>query len=84
MLKHPDVRKGALVAISDAQSGVLIAAFVSCPPDRRLTIIALKSFCAQNLPPYMIPGTFFVVDTLPRTSTDKTRLPGAEGARLIH
>ena len=49
-----------------------IAAFVSCPPERRLTIIALKTFCAQNLPPYMIPDTFSVVDALPRTSTDKT------------
>jgi len=72
LLKHPDVREGAVVAVPDAESGVRIAAFVSCPPDRRLTIIALKSFCAQNLPPYMIPDTFSVVDALPRTSTDKT------------
>jgi amino acid adenylation domain-containing protein len=72
LLKHPDVREGAVVAVPDAQAGVRIAAFVSCPPDKRLTIIALKSFCAQHLPPYMIPDTFSVIDALPRTSTDKT------------
>jgi amino acid adenylation domain-containing protein len=72
LLKHPDMREAAVVAVPDAQSGVRIAAFVSCPPERRLTIISLKSYCAQNLPPYMIPDTFSVVDALPRTSTDKT------------
>ncbi|MDH4064593.1 MAG: amino acid adenylation domain-containing protein [Acidobacteriota bacterium] len=72
LLKHPDVREGAVVAVPDAQAGVRIAAFVSCPPDRRLTIIALKSFCSRTLPPYMIPDTFTVLDALPRTSTDKT------------
>ena len=72
LLKHPDVREGAVVAIPDSESGVRIAAFVSCPADRRLTIIALKGFCAQNLPPYMIPDTFTVLDAMPRTSTDKT------------
>jgi amino acid adenylation domain-containing protein len=72
LLKHPDVREGAVVAVPDPQSGVRIVAFVSCPPDRKLTIIALKAFCAQNLPPYMIPDAFSVVDALPRTSTDKT------------
>lgn len=72
LLKHPDMREAAVVAVPDVESGVRIAAFVSCPPERRLTIIALKTFCAQNLPPYMIPDTFSVVDALPRTSTDKT------------
>jgi amino acid adenylation domain-containing protein len=72
LLRHPDVREGAVVVVPDPQAGVRIAAFVSCPPERKLTIIGLKSFCAQNLPPYMIPDTFAVVEALPRTSTDKT------------
>jgi amino acid adenylation domain-containing protein len=72
LLKHHDVREAAVVAVPDPQSGVRIAAFLSCAADRRLTIIALKSFSSQNLPPYMIPDTFVVLDALPRTSTDKT------------
>lgn len=71
LLKHPDVREAAVIAVADAASGVRIAAFVSCKQDCRLTIIALKTFSVQNLPPYMIPDTFTVMDALPRTSTDK-------------
>jgi acyl-coenzyme A synthetase/AMP-(fatty) acid ligase len=71
LLKHPDVREAAVVAVSDPDGGVRIAAFVSCAADRRLTVIQLKSFSAKALPPYMIPDTFSVVDALPRTSTDK-------------
>lgn len=72
LLKHPDVRECAVVSLADAQSGVRVTAFVSCVPERTLSIIALKSYCAKNLPPYMIPDTFSVLDALPRTSTDKT------------
>jgi acyl-coenzyme A synthetase/AMP-(fatty) acid ligase len=36
-----------------------------------LTRIALKTYSAQALPPYMIPDIFEIVPVLPRTSTDK-------------
>lgn len=71
LLKHDDVREAAVVAVPDPQSGVRIAAFVSCPPGRALTIIGLKALSSKALPPYMIPDTFAVLETLPRTSTDK-------------
>jgi acyl-coenzyme A synthetase/AMP-(fatty) acid ligase len=71
LLKHADVREAAVVAVPDADAGVRIAAFVSCAQDRGQTIIQLKSFAAKNLPPYMVPDTFKVLDSLPRTSTDK-------------
>ena len=34
-------------------------------------MIALKRFCAENLPGYMIPDGFTFLDALPKTSTDK-------------
>jgi len=72
--RHPDIREVAVVAAPDPESGVRIAAFV-CPRDgRSLTIIGLKKFSSENLPPYMIPDTFAVVDALPRTSTNKVDL----------
>jgi amino acid adenylation domain-containing protein len=72
LLKHPDIREGAVVAIADAESGVRVHAFVSCQKDRSLTRIQLKTISSQNLPPYMIPDAFTVLEALPRTSTDKT------------
>lgn len=79
LLKHPNIREGAVVAVPDAQAGVRIAAFVSCSEERRLSIIELKSYCAQQLPPYMVPDTFTVLDALPRTSTDKTDYQALKG-----
>lgn len=71
--RHPALREVAVVAVPDTDSGVRITAFVSSqaePP----TIIALKSYSSQNLPPYMIPDAFKVVPALPRTSTNKVDL----------
>ena len=72
LLKHPDIREAAVVAVADPAAGVRIAAFVSCASERQLTIIELKTYASKNLPPYMIPDTFAVLRALPRTSTDKT------------
>jgi acyl-coenzyme A synthetase/AMP-(fatty) acid ligase len=74
LLRHDDIREAAVVAVSDVDSGVRIAAFVSCRMGRALTIIALKKLSSQCLPPYMIPDSFTVVDALPRTSTGKIAL----------
>ena len=72
LLKHPDVREAAVVAVPDSESGVRIAAFVSCPADRKLSAVALRSFSARNLPGYLVPDSYSVLDALPRTPTDKT------------
>jgi amino acid adenylation domain-containing protein len=73
LMRHPDIREAAVVAVPDADSGVRISAFVSSE-GTPLSIIALKKLSSQNLPPYMIPDAFLVVDALPRTSTNKVDL----------
>jgi amino acid adenylation domain-containing protein len=74
LARHPDIREVAVVSAPDKDSGVKVAAFVSCQEGRTLTIVALKQASAQVLPPYMIPDVFSVVDALPRTSTNKIDL----------
>jgi non-ribosomal peptide synthetase component E (peptide arylation enzyme) len=37
----------------------------------RPSVLALRQFCVDALPRYMMPDRFDVVDALPRTSTDK-------------
>jgi acyl-CoA synthetase (AMP-forming)/AMP-acid ligase II len=69
--RHADIREAAVFAVPDAESGVRIHAYVGCQQGCTLTRIALKSYSARALPPYMIPDAFVVVDALPRTSTDK-------------
>jgi len=60
-----------VIALPDAESGVRIKAFLTCRDGKRPTLIDLKAFCAQHLPPYMVPDLFAFADTLPKTSTDK-------------
>lgn len=74
LMRHPDIREAAVVAASDPGAGVRISAFVSLHDGRELTIIGLKTLSMENLPPYMIPDAFKVVDALPRTSTNKVDL----------
>ncbi|HKZ05125.1 MAG TPA: amino acid adenylation domain-containing protein [Methylomirabilota bacterium] len=70
LYRHPAIREAAVVAIP-SEEGVRIRAFLSCREGQKPSLIQLKRFCAENLPLYMVPDTFDVVDTLPKTSTDK-------------
>jgi acyl-coenzyme A synthetase/AMP-(fatty) acid ligase len=60
-----------VVALPDQEAGVRIRAFLSCQEGKRPSIIEMKRFCMEILPPYMIPDEFSFKDSLPKTSTDK-------------
>jgi acyl-coenzyme A synthetase/AMP-(fatty) acid ligase len=70
LYRYPDVREAAVVA-DTSDDGVRVLAFLSTKDGKRLSLIALKQFCAGQLPLYMIPDTFSFLDILPKTSTDK-------------
>jgi amino acid adenylation domain-containing protein len=70
LYRHTDVREAAVVALSDAE-GVTIHAFVALADGIKLSLIAMKRFCSNQIPLYMIPDRFFFKDALPKTSTDK-------------
>jgi acyl-coenzyme A synthetase/AMP-(fatty) acid ligase len=61
---------------------VRVVAFISCQPGRPLTIIALKGLASRQLPPYMVPDEFVVLEALPRTSTDKVDLQALKAEAL--
>ncbi len=71
LYKHPDVKEAGTVARADADGDLKVVAFLSTADGRKLSIIALKQFCAQRLPLYMVPDRFDQRPALPRTSTDK-------------
>jgi amino acid adenylation domain-containing protein len=70
LYKHERIREVAVIAVTD-EASVRITAYLSMRQAPPLSIIELKTFSAQNLPAYMIPDGFVVLDALPRTSTDK-------------
>ncbi len=71
----PNVREVAVLAASDPTTGTTITAFMSFHDAlQKPSIIAMKQFCSQRIPIYMIPDTFVFLDEIPHTSTDKTDL----------
>jgi acyl-coenzyme A synthetase/AMP-(fatty) acid ligase len=66
-----DIKEVGVIAVPDAEQGLKIKAFFSTRGETRPSIIALKAFCAQRLPVYMVPDLFVFQNALPRTSTDK-------------
>ncbi|HXV13921.1 MAG TPA: amino acid adenylation domain-containing protein [Candidatus Krumholzibacteria bacterium] len=72
LYRHPDVREAAVVAIPDDELGLKVRAHLATRDGGRLSVIALKGFCAQHLPVYMIPDVFSFHAELPKTSTEKT------------
>jgi amino acid adenylation domain-containing protein len=70
LYRHPSIHQAAVVA-KENEEGVKIKAFVSARNGEKLSIISMKKFCSENLPIYMVPDVFSVLESLPTTSTDK-------------
>jgi amino acid adenylation domain-containing protein len=71
LYRHPQVREAAVVALPDESAGMKVYAHLVCKDGGRLSIIALKGFCSEHIPTYMVPDVFSFHPVLPKTSTDK-------------
>jgi amino acid adenylation domain-containing protein len=70
LYRNPTVRQAAVIA-QDSDDGVRIKAICVPRDGQKLSLIALKTFCSEHLPVYMVPDTFAFPASLPTTSTDK-------------
>lgn len=70
LYRHQKVAEAAVVA-RDGEDGVKVRAHLAARDGEKLSIIALKRFCGENLPSYMVPDAFTFHEALPKTSTDK-------------
>ncbi|AFZ28184.1 amino acid adenylation enzyme/thioester reductase family protein [Cylindrospermum stagnale PCC 7417] len=82
LYSHPGVEEAAVIPIPDNEIGNRIKAVVVARSANKLTgaipselpdvsIQALKLFCAERLPKYMVPDLFEFRSALPQTSTGK-------------
>jgi len=71
LYRHESITEAAVVAIPDAEGGMMVKAFINWTGDDKPSIIKLKRFCIENLTSYMIPDRFSIQPELPKTSTDK-------------
>ena len=69
--RHAFINEAAVVATADPTGDLRITAFLNCDNEKPPSIIALKRFCMDTLPAYMIPDRFLVQASLPKTSTQK-------------
>lgn len=71
LYRHPDVLEAAVVAKPDPSAGVRIEAHLATREGKRVGLVAVKQFCSQHLPVYMVPDAVRSHEKLPKTSTDK-------------
>ena len=71
MYRHPLVSEAAVIAFADQEDNVRIKTFLCWAGEKLPSVVALKRFCGENMPPYFIPDQFSFLQAIPRTSTDK-------------
>lgn len=71
LYRHSLVTEAAVISTPDDENGVLIKAFLILSDGSRPSLIAMKRFCVEQLPAYMVPDRFVYPGILPKTSTDK-------------
>lgn len=79
--KHPDVKQHAVVTGDDASGNKRLIAYVVMRDGKTLQVNDLREFIRVDLPDYMIPSAFIVLDHLPVTSNgklDRKALPSPE------
>lgn len=71
LYRHPSIAEAAAIAVPDGSGGVTIKAMLSVSGPSVPSLVELKAHCARVLPLYMVPDRFSVLESLPKTSTDK-------------
>ncbi|MBD2207319.1 amino acid adenylation domain-containing protein [Calothrix sp. FACHB-1219] len=70
LAQHPAVREAVAIAQEENYNKQLVA-YVVPSNQQILKISELRSFLTKQLPDYMVPGLFVILDTLPLTSNGK-------------
>ena len=73
ILKHPSVKRCAVVGLPDAKYGELVCAWVVPARSGSLDVIELKAFCKDNMSGYKVPKQFRLCDDLPENFLGKIR-----------
>ncbi len=69
--QHPAVREAAVVPRIQKSGDATLAAFLVAHSEESASGAELRSFLRARLPGYMVPSTFQVLNSLPRTSNGK-------------
>ena len=81
LARHPKVRQNVVIVREDTPGNKRLVAYVVSKPELNLTIEELRTALKQQLPDYMIPSSFVLLEEFPLTSNgkvDRRALPRPE------
>jgi fatty-acyl-CoA synthase len=73
LLTHPAVQSVAVVGVPTEREGETVWAYVVPKDGRNLTDTAILDYCRGEIAAYKVPSEVRIVDTLPRTPTQKVK-----------
>lgn len=82
--RHPAVRENVVVAREDEMGRKSLVAYFTPNPGTEISISELRQFIKQNLPEYMMPASFVLLDHFPMTPNgklDRKALPAPDQSR---
>ncbi|AVH67903.1 amino acid adenylation domain-containing protein [Nostoc sp. 'Peltigera membranacea cyanobiont' N6] len=83
--QHPSIQQTVVTAKVDNPENQRLVAYVVPHPEQTLNTDELRQFLKQQLPEYMVPSAFVLLDTLPLTPNgkiDRRALPAPDSTRL--
>ncbi len=83
LVRSPSVRAAAVVARPDATGELMLVAFIVPETTETPDVSALRQALKADLPDYMVPSAFVLLDELPLTpngKVDRKALPSGDGA----
>jgi amino acid adenylation domain-containing protein len=83
---HPAVRDAVVVAREDTPDGKRLAAYVTARPDAIITVADLREHLLRQLPEFMMPSAFVILERLPLTPNgklDRKALPAPDAHAVV-
>ena len=84
LMTHPGAREAIVKPSTDPQGNTTLVAYVTEAPSAKLSISGLMRFAEDNLPYYMVPSRFAILDRFPLTPSgkvDRRNLPPLDDTR---
>ncbi len=76
LIKHQEIKEAIVIARKNKTGENYLCAYIVPHPAEVPSVTVLKEFLGRNLPPYMIPSFFVVLDTIPLTPSGKLNRNG--------